>query len=208
VKLADLPADAPPHRVTFVPFSNIGRWYREGIAKPDRNSDAFSYAVWLYDEKSRPFIAYAAERAKVREFGKGAIDYVIPGDFSEAAHGLAVDRSNTGPFNGRVFRDGQSFSYVMKVPTDAPARLVVTYWGGEAAERRFSVLINGDRIASQRLLNNKPGQFFDESYDIPVDLVAGKTDADGKLIDKVTVQFVAAPNSIAGGVFGIRILKK
>ena len=36
-------------KATLVPFTNIGRWYREGEPKPDRASRAFSYAVWLRD---------------------------------------------------------------------------------------------------------------------------------------------------------------
>lgn len=37
---------------TFVPFSNVGRWYREATAPPDRRGNAFSYAVWLCDSDS------------------------------------------------------------------------------------------------------------------------------------------------------------
>ena len=53
-------------RARFVPFSNIGRWYRDGEKKPERNSRAFSYAVWLQDSASQAF-AKAAEEQHRRE---------------------------------------------------------------------------------------------------------------------------------------------
>ena len=36
-------------QATFVPFTNIGRWYRPGEPKPERSSHDFSYAIWLRD---------------------------------------------------------------------------------------------------------------------------------------------------------------
>lgn len=34
----------------MLPFANIGYWYQDGQAKPDRDSRAFSYAIWLFDK--------------------------------------------------------------------------------------------------------------------------------------------------------------
>jgi hypothetical protein len=31
-------------------FANVGYWYQEGQAKPARDSQAFSYAIWLFDK--------------------------------------------------------------------------------------------------------------------------------------------------------------
>ncbi|MGQ9462915.1 MAG: hypothetical protein ACUVTP_07610 [Candidatus Fervidibacter sp.] len=45
----------------------------------------------------------------------------------------------------------------------------------------------------------KPGHFIDVTYPIPLELTKGK--------EKVTVKFQAHPNCIAGGVFGIRMVK-
>ena len=42
-------------QATLVPFTNIGRWYRDGSSKPDRRSRTFSYAIWLRnDVTTRP----------------------------------------------------------------------------------------------------------------------------------------------------------
>ncbi len=48
-------ADGRATKAMMLPFTNIGRWYREGEPKPDKNSRAFSYAVWLQDAASRAF---------------------------------------------------------------------------------------------------------------------------------------------------------
>ena len=50
------------------------------------------------------------------------------------------------------------------------------------------------------LEHNKPLSFFEETYDLPERLTQGKT--------RVTVKFQAHPGRIAGGVYGVRILKK
>lgn len=208
VKLAGQPADAPAVNAIFVPFCNIGRWYCEGAEKPAQNSRAYSYAVWLYNADSTPFNTWATELANSKSFAKDTIDYVLPGDASEAAHQLKPNHSKTGLFQNRTYRAGPSFSYVMKVPTETASKLVVTYWGGETDERHFDILVNDTKVASQMLLQNKPGEFFDVVYDVPFNLISGQTDAGGQKVDKVTVRFVASGKSVAGGIFGLRIMNK
>lgn len=34
-------------KLVLTPFANIGQWWRQGEAKPEHNSKAFSYAVWM-----------------------------------------------------------------------------------------------------------------------------------------------------------------
>jgi len=38
-----------------VPFTNVGLWYRFGEVKPEKNSKAYSYAIWLQDSESADF---------------------------------------------------------------------------------------------------------------------------------------------------------
>jgi hypothetical protein len=87
----------------------------------------------------------------------------------------------------------------MKVDTAVPMQLSCTYWGSDGGGRVFDILVDGAKIATERLQNNRPGEFVDKAYDIPASLVSGKS--------KVTVRFQAQGNAIAGGVFEIRILK-
>jgi hypothetical protein len=127
---------------------------------------------------------------------------------SEHEHHLK-GTGNSGPFHDRTYRDaggGGAFSYELKVPTEQPADLLVTYWGGEQDQRVFDILANDRRLATQTLLQNKPGEFFDVRYPIPFDLIQGQTDALGQKLDRVTIKFQAHPNNTAGGVFGLRIV--
>jgi uncharacterized protein len=196
-------------RGRFVPFSNIGRWYRDGEKKPERHSRAFSYAVWLQDSASPAFAKAAEDQRRLQDLVKNSVDVVLIGDGkSERDHNLK-GTGDAGPFNGRTYRHAGSggwFSYELKVPTERPAALVVTYWGGERDQRVFDVLANDHLLATQTLLQNKPGEFFEVRYPIPFELIQNKTDALGQKVDRIIVKFQAHPGSTAGGVFGLRVL--
>ena len=79
-----------------------------------------------------------------------------------------------------------------------PNELVCTWWGGESGERNFDILVDGTKIASQKLSNNQPGKFWDATYPIPAELTHGK--------EKVTVKMQAQPGNFAGGLFGSRLM--
>ena len=87
----------------------------------------------------------------------------------------------------------------MKVLPDRPMTLLCTYWGDEGGRRTFDILVDGEKIATQTLLHNEPGEFFDVEYPIPPKLTSGKT--------TVTVRFQAHPANSAGGGVGCEILK-
>ena len=57
--------------------------------------------------------------------------------------------------------DGGWFSYELKVHADTPQDLVCTYWGSDGGNRVFDILVDGEKIATQKLAANKPGEFFD-----------------------------------------------
>ena len=77
--------------------------------------------------------------------------------------------------------------------------LLVTYWGSDVGNRQFDILVAGKKLASQRLQNARPGKFFDVEYAVSEELIRNKK--------KVTVRFQAHPGSMAGGVFGCRIVR-
>ena len=121
---------------------------------------------------------------------------------SESTHAQAGERTETGGGGGRWWRHaaaGGWFGYRLKVLSDQPAVLCCTYWGGDVPPRKFDLLVDGARIATQDLNRNKPGEFFDVEYAIPAQLTRGK--------QNVTVRFQAHPGNIAGGLFGLRVLK-
>ncbi len=65
---------------------------------------------------------------------------------------------------GRDARTGGFFAFRMKVKP-GPLILQATYWADERA-RKFHVLVEGQRIATQALRPDKP-IFFDVDYEIP-----------------------------------------
>ena len=54
-------------------------------------------------------------------------------------------------------------------------------------------------------MNNRPGEFYEETYAIPADLISGKTDGFGRKVETVSIRFRSRNNDVAGGVFGIRV---
>jgi len=103
---------------------------------------------------------------------------------------------------GRKLRhayDGGWFSYEMKVDPQQPNELMCTWWGNEQGQRTFDILVDDQRIATQTLRDDKPGEFWDGVYAIPVELTRGR--------EKVTVKLQAHPGNYAGGLFGSRLLR-
>ena len=84
--------------------------------------------------------------------------------------------------------------------SDRPQQLQVTYWGSDNGNRVFDILLDGRSIAAQRLQDNRPGKFYEENYPIAPELIKGKS--------RMTVRFQAHKGAMAGGVFGVRVLKR
>lgn len=179
--------------VAFEPFHKMHQGRRYVVYW-----DAYSPAQWAAVEAERQ-----AELAREKARAARTVDAVAPGDEpNEREHHLQGDRTAAGDFGGHKWRhatDGGWFSWDLKTLADKPQELQVTYWGSDTG-RQFDVLIDGVKIARQKLNNNRPGVLYDEVYEIPKELTAGK--------DKVVVRFQAQPGGTAGGVFGCRVLRK
>ena len=131
------------------------------------------------------------------------VDIVRPGEQqSEIDHHVQGEKSDPVEALGSKLRhafDGGWFSYDLKVDGSAPNELVCHWWGDEQGERSFDILVDGVKIASQKLLHNEPGKFWDATYPVPSELTKGK--------EKIVVKFSAQPGNFAGGLFGLRVLK-
>jgi hypothetical protein len=182
-----------PEDVTFAPF------YRTIHARYSVYWEEFTESQWKDREA-----AYRAEEARRRELEARTLDYLAVGEMQpERDHAVTGEKTGAGEAMGRKWRhatDGGWFSFEMKVSPDAPADLVLTYWGSDANGRDFDILVDGTKIASQVLENNRPGQFYDETYPIPRELTSGK--------EKVTVRLQAHPGRWAGGLFGARTVRR
>ncbi len=159
--------------------------------------DVFTPSQWEVKKAE-----YAAELARGKELDNRTIDRVNPGEEqNERDHKLEGEKTGAGDFGNRKWRHaehGGFFRYVLKVLPHQPQELSVTYWGSERGRRTFDILVNGKKLATERLTASRPEQFFDQVYPLPEDLTKGKSE--------VTVTFQAHPRQTAGGVFGIRVL--
>lgn len=193
--LADLPknADGTSATLKLIPFSRA-QHIRYNVYWNTLTPDEFR------EQQTK----IAAAQARQRELAARTLDEFRPGEQqSEHDHALKIQNSGTGNFGDRSWRDasnGGFFEFDLKSQPDAPGNLAVTYWGGESGNRNFDILVNGQKIASQTLNNDKPNEFFDVIYPIPTELTQGQA--------KVTVRFAAHPGAMAGGVFGARMLKR
>jgi len=146
----------------------------------------------------------AAEEARLQELERRTVDAVRIGEPQpETDHKLQGERTQAGEAFDRRWRhavDGGWFSYELKVLPDQPVSLVCTYWGSDIGNRRFDVLIGGEKLAEQVLNNNRPGEFLDVEHPIPPQVTQGK--------ERVTVKFQAHPGAMAGGLFGLRVVRK
>lgn len=161
--------------------------------------DAFSPNEW-----DREVAEHRAEIERQEALDRRTIDLVEIGrDQSEDAHGLAGEQTSSGRFQGRPFRhawDGGFFTYNLAVEPDNPVDLTVMYWGSDSGSRTFDILVDGQKIATQSLKNNRPGEFFRVNYALPEQLLRDK--------QQVTVRFQAHPGNTAGGVFDCRTVRR
>jgi hypothetical protein len=102
-----LSVDGVKVRPLLLPFANVGRWYRNADAKPERNSKAFSYAIWFVAADMAEFTHMTTEVKRDRAANKEltalmlqSIDLVKIGDEQqERAHSLnGASTSSTGRF--------------------------------------------------------------------------------------------------------------
>jgi DUF1680 family protein len=130
------------------------------------------------------------------------VDWLQPGEMQpERDHNQRGEHTEAGEYNGRKFRHAMDgwFSFDVAVDPTKANELVCTWWGSETGARTFDILVDGQKVATQSLLNNKPGQFWDASYALPREVTDNKK--------TVTVKFAARQGNFAGGLFGFRVAR-
>jgi uncharacterized protein len=151
---------------------------------------------------------FQSSRDKEADLAARTLDHVrIGNETSEKDHNLSGEKSQSGfgaygQFMSRRWRDANDgwFSYELKTLPDQPLELYCTYWGGELGERAFDILVDGTLVATEKLTSCKPDSFYDKTYSVPPKLTQGK--------NSVVVRFQAHPRNTAGGLFGLRMLKR
>jgi DUF1680 family protein len=184
------PGDNQPQSLTLQPFYKIYQSTYQVYW------DLLTPAQWQVTEKD-----YAAEKEKLRLLEARTVDFVQPGDEqNERAHHQRGEKSGSGDLGDHSYRDaseGGWFSWVLKSLPDQPEELVLTYWGGDRG-RHFDILIDGERLAAERLTASHPEVFFDQVYPLPPALTKGK--------QQLTLR-IQGGDTWVGGVFGARLLK-
>jgi len=133
------------------------------------------------------------------------IDQVAPGEQQpESDHGFQGEGAENGIAPaGRWRHARQWFSYELNDPKAEARTLRLSFAKGDAG-RRFDIVVNGRLIAEIELGKPAGDESADEIYTrdfpLPADLVRA---AGGKL----NVKFAAKPGSIAGGLYGLRLLR-
>ena len=143
---------------------------------------------------------FTAKQAATESLRARTLDTVQPGDAaSETAHNFRSEKSATNNANWRDAGGGGFFSYDLKGDPNAPLDLVLTYWGDDAG-RNFDVLVDGQVVGTEALHREAPGKAVERTYALPVELTRGKT--------KITLRLQPKDGSTAGGLFGVRLLKR
>ncbi|HWW72812.1 MAG TPA: glycoside hydrolase family 127 protein [Duganella sp.] len=146
--------------------------------------------------------AKAAEDEAARlELDARTIDQVAPGEQQpESDHFFKAEGGESGLAKGRRWRRATGwFSYDLTDRKSEARALRLTYSKGDAG-RKFDILINGQRLAAVTLDGKAAQDLYTVDYPIPPALVAA---AGGKLV----VKFVARDGSVAGGLYGLRLLR-
>ena len=194
--IESVPGQPLTYRLKSLPAIELKPFYRV-VHEP--------YAIyWLVLPQNSPRLARIREQEEARKRMEArVVDRVLPNSAeSENAHHLRGEHTESGPFGNRAWRHASSdgwFSWDLAVLPDVPMTLLCTYWGSDVGPRTFDVLVDGQRIATQSLDRNQPGEFFDVLTPIPPEITRGKK--------KVTVEFRPHPGNIAGGVFECATLR-
>ncbi|MDC8829684.1 glycoside hydrolase family 127 protein [Alteromonas gilva] len=127
------------------------------------------------------------------------VDKITPGEQQpEVEHDFKGQDTQAGVNNGRHWRDASGyFQYRLSNPEKRATALRLTYFSGDV-DRRFDVLINGEVLASVTLPEGQPEADF---YTVDYPLSQAMTTA-----EELTLKFAAKPGSVAGGIYGIRLI--
>jgi beta-xylosidase len=144
-----------------------------------------------------------AEREKML-LEERTVDRVTPAEQQpEVDHQMKTQNSYSGYHNEEGWRDARGngyFSYNLLTKGNENLALMVRYWGNEGGNRTFNIMIDDDLLVTENIVGKwNKDEFVNIEYPIPLDRVKGKA--------SITVKFQCRPDNIAGGVFGVRLLK-
>lgn len=190
--------DGSESKALMLPFANVGKWYADENEHKNPEGVSHGYAVWVASSTGAAFSDILEQTKRRAALKPRIVDEVDLAN--DKAWNFQAGQEDAGIFHGRVWKTSSKWlSWDLKVLPDSPMVLNCTYWGGEVGQRNFNILVDGEKVGTIRLLNNKPGKFFDVEYPIPSSVTNGKS--------KVTVRFESVNGELVGGIFGCAVLK-
>jgi hypothetical protein len=171
----------------------------KAVFKPVYETHDQRYAVYFPYLTEQDAATWKTLRAATIE-PKDCFDSVLPGNASsEKQHDLTTEKSGTGNWSRRAYRDAQPdgwFNYVLKIAPGQKMKLTATYWGADT-NRVFDVLVNGVYVAEQKLDGKQGKTFYDVEYVLPAEALTGQ--------QNLNVRFQGKNRGSVGGVFGLKV---
>lgn len=130
------------------------------------------------------------------------LDQVAPGEQQpESDHGYRAEGADTGLNGGKRWRHATGwFGYRLADPQRRARTLRLWLSPGDAG-RQWWIELNGQRIDAPPLRHEAPQPLYTLDVPLPPALVRASGGA-------LEVRFVAAPGSMAGGLYGLRLLSQ
>ena len=201
----------PGQALAFIADKNVAI-AKQGIGQTERTElipffrlhDSRYQVYWPQQSKAEftQFVAdaKAAEQAK-EQLRLLTIDHITPGEQQpEVEHSFKGEGTRAGVNNGHHWRDATGwFEYQLRNPNKNAAALRIRYFIGDV-NRHFSITLNGEKLAAVSLPVGNPS---DEFYTIDYPLTEAM-----KQSEMLTLRFTANPDSVAGGIYGIRLINE
>ena len=154
------------------------------------------------DSLEKRTMAIREKEAQLLALEASTIDQVQIGEQQpEVEHNLRGEGTESGMHEGKRWRHaGNWFSYDLNNKNREGRILRITYYGLDAG-REFDIMVNGMLLATVRNDGRNGNTFFDVDYPIT------QTISDTQQNDMLNVKFVARKGSVAGGIYGISLLR-
>ncbi len=158
------------------------------------------WPVYTKEEYNSQMEKIKKEEEAVMALEKRTIDKVAPGEQQpESDHFFKGEHTNSGLNGDRFWRDATGwFSYILNDKKAEAKILRIEYFGGDAG-RKFRIEMNGTLLAKVSLQPNSEG-FYQVDY--PLYEIKSKISS-----GKIELKFVAEEGSVAGGIYGVRLMK-
>jgi hypothetical protein len=182
-----------PFDVTLKPFYKVYKEYYSVYW------DYFSEADWTAKQQE-----YEDEKKAAKILEEKTIDNFRIGEMQpERDHSLtASERSYVDVAigrKGREARTGHHFQFTMKVDPAIENALVLSYIGDDK-DRKFDIIVDGKKLATQEWKGGQTGKFYDVAYPLPLEYTKDK--------ESIVVRVEANYGKTAGRVFGVRTIRK